>query len=78
MARTLHSGMSSLAKPDHKEDSILGELPENHPFVLKKYPMHGQNQYPSEDFPQYAAFVESYMEHLTDLGIESLSDRGRA
>ena len=56
-------------KPDHKEGLYFGEnYPENHPFVLKKYAMHGENQYPSEDFPQYAAFVESYMEHLTELG----------
>jgi isopenicillin N synthase-like dioxygenase len=54
--------------PDQKEGLYLGrELPEGHPLVQARTPLHGPNLFP-EQVPQLKATVLAYMEAMTRLG----------
>ena len=55
---------------DNKEGIYFGEnYPAEHPKVLQKTPMHGQNLFPPEaEFPNFSCRVEDYMEKMTNLG----------
>lgn len=54
-------------KPDQKEGLYFGaELPDDHPAVLAKTPLHGRNLFP--DLPGFRETVLDYMTGLTQLG----------
>jgi len=54
-------------KPDQKEGIYFGtELPDDHPAVHMRKPMHGRNLFP--DLPGFREVVLSYLDSLTRLG----------
>jgi isopenicillin N synthase-like dioxygenase len=55
-------------KPNLSESFLIGGyLPPDDPDVLADVPMHGPNQWPAP-MPEIRPVLESYIEHLTDLG----------
>jgi isopenicillin N synthase-like dioxygenase len=60
-------GELTSGKPDQKEGIYFGaELPEDHPLVIAKTPIHGRNLFP--DIPAFRETVLEYMEALTRVG----------
>lgn len=58
---------------DLKESFYMGpDLGPEHPYVQKKIPYHGQNQWP-EDFPGFSETLETYFSRLLDLGRHLMS-----
>jgi len=54
-------------KPDRKEGIYFGtELPDDHPDVLARKPLHGPNLFP--DLPGFREVVLQYLDALTQLG----------
>ncbi len=54
--------------PDLKEGFMSGKnLDDNHPYVQKGYPQHGQNQWP-EKAVDFRLQTEAYMQHTLQLG----------
>jgi isopenicillin N synthase-like dioxygenase len=61
-------GELTSGKPDVKEGIYFGaELPDDHPLVLDRTPMHGRNLFPS-NMPELRDAVLGYMDAVTRLG----------
>ena len=59
--------------PDLKESFMLGrELPPEHPYVARRVPMHGPNQWPAQ-LPGFRPQMEAYTGHMIALGQRLLS-----
>ena len=60
-------GELTSGRPDWKEGLYLGsELPDDHPFVRARTPLHGRNLFPS--LPGFREAVLAYLDALTRLG----------
>jgi len=71
----LHGELTS-KKPDHKEGIYFGsELPDDHPMVIEKVPLHGKNLWPDDHMKE---IVLEYMNALTELGHQLMEFVGRS
>lgn len=61
-------GELTRGKPDQKEGLYFGaELPDDHPKVVSRTPLHGRNLFPPGD-PAFGATVLEYIDAMTRLG----------
>jgi len=63
-------GELTSGKPDRKEGVYFGrELPEDHPAVKQRLPLHGANLWPAgEQFSGFPEAIQTYMKLLSELG----------
>lgn len=63
-------GELTSGRPDWKEGLYLGsELPDSHPLVQARTPMHGPNLIPGDEvLPGFNAAILAYMDQVTQLG----------